>query len=131
MGMRLFALASGLAVCGAALGAAPSEFDAMDANGDGRISAGEHALAAASMFKAMDADGDGRVTAAEMDAKAAPGALTSAEKIAAVDADGDGVLTAREHADASRAMFLTLDRNKDGSVSRTELDAGHAALRRK
>ena len=128
---RLFGLMAGLAVSAAALAAAPSEFDGMDANGDGRISAREHALAAASMFKAMDADGDGRVTAAEMDAKAAPGALTSAEKIAAVDADGDGVLTAREHADASRAIFLTMDRNKDGSLTQAEFDSGHQALKKK
>ena len=111
----------------------------MDTNRDGRISAREHAAAAARMFRAMDANGDGRVTAAEMTAaqekitgrKPSAQDLSSAEKIRVVDGDGDGVLTAKEHADASRAMFLTMDRDKDGSLSRAEFDAGHARLTRK
>ena len=139
MGMRLSALASGLALCAAALAAAPSEFDAMDANGDGRVSLREHARAAERMFRIMDANGDGRVTAEEMTAaqekvtgrKPGPQDLSAAEKITAVDADGDGVLTAAEHAAAARAMFLTMDRNKDGSLSRAEFDAGHQALKKK
>ena len=118
---RLFALAVGLVVSGAAPAAAPSEFDAMDANGDGRISLHEHASAAARMFKLMDADGDGRLTSAELDV----------ERLSTVDIDGDGVLTAREHADASRALFLIMDRNKDGTLSHAEFDAGHAALKKK
>jgi Ca2+-binding EF-hand superfamily protein len=140
MGTRpLFALASGLAVCAAALAAAPSEFAAMDTNGDGRISIREHVRAAERMFRIMDADGDGRVTAEEMTAaqekitgrKPGPQELSAAEKIKAVDVDGDGVLTAAEHAAAARALFLTMDRNKDGSLSQAEFDSGHRALKKK
>ena len=139
MGMRLLALASGLALCAATLAAAPSEFDAMDANGDGRISIREHVRAAERMFRIMDADGDGVVTAEEMTAaheqitgrKPGPQDLSAAEKIKAVDVDGDGVLTAAEHDAAARALFLTMDRNKDGSLSRSEFESGHAALKKK
>ena len=139
MGMRLFALAAGLALCVAALAAAPSEFAAMDANGDGRISLREHARAAERMFRIMDANGDGRVTAREMSAaqeritgrKPDAQDLSAAEKIKVVDVDGDGVLTAEEHAAAARAMFLTMDRNKDGSLSQAEFDSGHQALKKK
>lgn len=140
MSVRLFALACGLAVSGATLAAAPSEFASMDANGDGRVSLREHARAAERMFQIMDADGDGKVTAGEMSAaqeaitgrKPGPHDLSAEEKISAVDSEhGDGVLTADEHAAAARAQFLTMDRNKDGSLSQAEFDAGHAALKKK
>lgn len=38
----------------------------VDTNGDGALSATEHALGSRGMFEAMDADGDGRLTAGEM-----------------------------------------------------------------
>jgi hypothetical protein len=139
MSVKLFALASGLAVSAATLAAAPSEFASMDSNGDGRVTMREHARAAERMFQMMDANGDGKVTAEEMAAaqqtitgrKPGPQDLSAAEKISAVDTEGDGVLTAAEHADAARAMFLTMDRNKDGSLSPAEFESGHAALKRK
>ncbi len=43
-------------------------FEKMDTNGDGKISAAEHAAMAASWFKKMDANGDGFVSKAEMKA---------------------------------------------------------------
>lgn len=43
-------------------------FKAMDTDGDGRISASEHAAAAASLFAAMDANHDGTLSRAEFDA---------------------------------------------------------------
>ncbi|HVJ36901.1 MAG TPA: hypothetical protein VM687_03745 [Stenotrophomonas sp.] len=40
----------------------------IDTNGDGKISAAEHAAGSQKMFGKLDADGDGKVTAAEMQA---------------------------------------------------------------
>ncbi len=40
----------------------------IDTDGDGRISAAEHAAGSQKMFGKMDADGDGKITAAEMQA---------------------------------------------------------------
>lgn len=40
----------------------------IDTDGDGRISAAEHAAGSAKMFTRMDADSDGKVTQAEMQA---------------------------------------------------------------
>ena len=48
--------------------AAATEFKAMDANRDGKVSREEHAAGARGMFEKMDANKDGKVTAAEMDA---------------------------------------------------------------
>lgn len=43
-------------------------FQAMDANGDGRLSASEHAAGAAKMFASLDANHDGFLSRAEFDA---------------------------------------------------------------
>lgn len=113
-----------------------AEFDAMDANKDGKVNAVEHADGARRMFVAMDADKDDKVTAAEMDAahekvtgKAAePSEMSAADKIKVVDSDGDGVLSASEHVTGSLAMFAKMDTDKDGALTKAELAAGHAAL---
>jgi Ca2+-binding EF-hand superfamily protein len=115
---------------------APSEFRAMDANHDGKVSRDEHAAAAKGLFTAMDASKDGRVTAAEMDAayervtgqKPKTGDMPAAEKIKVIDKDGDRVLTADEHAMGSRSMFDAMDTDKDGALTEAELAAGHAKM---
>jgi Ca2+-binding EF-hand superfamily protein len=116
--------------------AALSGFEAMDADKDGKISPSEHAAAAARMFRAMDGNRNGKVTAAEMQAaqpkvtatKASKQDLSAEEKIKLVDGNGDGTLT--EHAVASETMFRRMDTDRDGSLSRAEFDAGHAALKK-
>jgi Ca2+-binding EF-hand superfamily protein len=116
--------------------AAANEMKSMDTNGDGKLSAEEHAAGAQRMFDTMDANNDGKVTAAEMDAarervtgtKAVPGAMSSADKIKVIDADGDGALTAAEHATGSKKMFERMDTNKDGFVTLEELAAAHSEM---
>ena len=116
-----------------------AEFDGVDANRDGRISAAEHAAAARKMFRAMDANRDGKVTAAEMDAAytkvtgktADESGMSGADKIKVVDRDGDGVLTASEHDAASKEMFRKMDADRDSFLSREEWTKGHAALMKK
>jgi Ca2+-binding EF-hand superfamily protein len=119
--------------------AAVTEFKAMDANGDGKVTREEHAKAARGMFDKMDANRDGKVSASEMDgahqaiAGNNPGRseLSSAEKIKAVDQDADGMLTAAEHAYGSRSMFEKMDLNHDGTLTPDEMAAGHAAMLKK
>ena len=91
------AVAIGAALAATAVAAAGgkpamAEFGGMDADGNGRVTADEHAAAAKRMFEAMDADHDHKVTAAEMDAAqkqvtgrdAEPGAIPAADKISAL-----------------------------------------------
>lgn len=51
---------------GQGMGQHGSHFAQMDSNGDGVITAEEHAAGAAKRFSAMDANGDGKVTPDEM-----------------------------------------------------------------
>jgi Ca2+-binding EF-hand superfamily protein len=117
------------------------EFHMMDSNGDGKISADEHAAGAKMMFDKMDTDKDGKVTAAEMDTahermakmmgkehKAGHADMTSADKIKAMDTNHDGVLSAEEHAAGAKMMFDKMDTDKDGYLSKSEMEAGHARL---
>jgi Ca2+-binding EF-hand superfamily protein len=134
------------ALCGFAApahahGGVDEEFKKMDANGDGKISADEHAAGAKMMFEKMDADHDGKVTVAEMDAAHArgdashekaeargPERLSSAEKIKMMDTNGDGVLSADEHALGAKSMFDKMDTDHDGFLTKVELKAGHEKL---
>jgi len=139
-GALLLALAGGVGRPALAQSAQPSAVDSemktMDTNGDGKLSAAEHAAGARRMFETMDANKDGRVTTAEMDAahervtgrKAVAGDMTSAEKIKVIDTDGDGALTAEEHRAGSQAMFERMDTDRDGFLSKDELAAGHAKM---
>lgn len=135
------------------------EMKMMDSNGDGKISADEHASGARRMFAMMDGNGDGKVTASEMDAAhdkvtghgatrlkdkvgalaekkgaaAAPAAseLSAADKIKALDKNGDGVLTAEEHEAGAKMMFGKMDTDQDGALTKSEVAAGHAKMLRK
>jgi Ca2+-binding EF-hand superfamily protein len=116
-----------------------AEMRIMDDNGDGKISAAEHAKGAQEMFKGMDGNQDSRVSAAEMDATQPPlkshdashqkgHQMSSAEKIKAVDSNGDGILTAQEHEMGSKKMFTKMDADKDGYLTTGEIKAGHQQL---
>jgi len=124
-------------------------FKKMDSNGDGKISADEHAAGAKMMFEMMDSNKDGKVTAAEMTAahdkmmehkgdhegkahKDEKGQeMSAAEKIRVIDGNGDGAITSEEHAAGSKSMFDKMDTNHDGFLSKTEMTAGHAKLMNK
>jgi Ca2+-binding EF-hand superfamily protein len=143
-----FALATGAYAGG---GSGQAEVKMMDTDGDGSISAAEHAAGAKQMFAKMDADGDGIVTAKEMEAahKDMPTAnkgsaaesdtgtasrlgksdthhdKSAAAKIKMIDTDGDGAITAAEHDAGSKKMFEKMDKDHDGKLSAAEIQAGH------
>ncbi|HJW45913.1 MAG TPA: hypothetical protein VJ484_05435 [Lysobacter sp.] len=128
-----------LVAAGAWAGGNPADkFKAMDTNGDGMISANEHASGVRAMFDRMDANRDGNVTTAEMDAshkmkggdKGMQHDMSSADKIAKMDTNGDGMMSSSEHDAGAQTKFIEMDSDKNGSVSMAEMDAGHATMER-
>ncbi len=128
-----------LAVSPCAFADDKSSHAAMDSDGNGRVSATEHAAGARRMFEQMDADRDGIVTATEMRAahasltgkKPDAGEMSAEEKIKVIDADGDGQLTAAEHAAGSESMFAKMDTDANGVLTATEIEEGHARMMRR
>jgi hypothetical protein len=104
----------------------------MDTNGDGVVSATEHAAGSSAKFQAMDTDKDGNVTAAELDAYhkqsgKAPMA-SSGDMMKKKDTNGDGMISSSEHDANAKARFAKLDTNSDGNLSETELSAARTAM---
>jgi Ca2+-binding EF-hand superfamily protein len=117
-------------------------FADLDSNGDGRLSAeerphrqgmrgpGRHGGGerGAMAFRKLDADGDGKVSRAE--AAADP---TFAGRFDTLDANKDGVIDRvdRELRGQQRrdAWFAKADADKDGKLTRAEIDQAHAARR--
>jgi hypothetical protein len=138
--MKLTQTHSGILACGLSLFVLPIAFandpekklDKLDTNRDGQISRAEHAAGAQRMFSEMDTSRDGVVTATEMDASihAKHGdknrdEMSAREKIRMIDQNSDGRLTAAEHSTGSDQMFDKMDTNKDGPLTKDELEAGH------
>lgn len=108
--------------------AGSAKFEAMDTNGDGKVSRVEHRNASEKMFKQIDKNRDGVVSATELrsavdDGDSAGG--SAREKFKKMDGNSDGRITEREHATAAYTMFSEADTNKDRFLSREELDAAH------
>lgn len=100
----------------------------VEGNGDATISAAAHAAGADKRFDAMDANGDGRITGAEIEASHgaestawAKHRMSSAQKIRKLDSDNDGALTRAEYVDGSQKMFRKLDADGDGYLTAAEM----------
>lgn len=130
----------------------------LDADGDGRISAQEHAAAATARFTRMDVDRDGQLTPSEMAShratmrvapRGAAGAMRKGAgmmmpgmaapgmhapgtgmqmKMQMYDSNSDGVITAGEHAAAAKAAFDRIDASRDGRITAAEWAASHPMM---
>ena len=137
---KIAAIGVACILCGIALAGHDKDdhMKMMDTNGDGKVTATEHAQGCKQMFTKMDADGDGFVTAAEMDAanpmmkhhKDAQDATTARnedghDKENAADKSYD------QHSKmgggrmmSSSEKIATMDTNGDGKLSAAEHAAG-------
>lgn len=137
---KLIPVAIASILCGVAVagGGKDSKMSKMDKDGDGQVSATEHADGAKMMFTKMDADKDGEVTSTEMDAahasmknhaKESATARTegsaSEEKMQdkkAYDQTGTGKSMPKEM--SSTQKIAAMDTNNDGKLSASEHAAG-------
>ncbi|HRK43801.1 MAG TPA: EF-hand domain-containing protein [Gemmobacter sp.] len=108
------------------------DFDAVDADKDGKITPEEFKTFRAAQLKAVDADNDGKISEAELVAEAVKRAEARAkafapEMLKELDADADGAVSVTELQAAGpqmRAKMLRrIDSDGDGAVSKAELEA--------
>lgn len=106
------------------------DFEQVDANGDGRITAEELAAHRAARFAGQDSDGDGVLSADEMKAAVLARVKERIEAridrmIARRDSDGDGAISLAEMqgGDGGERLIERLDTDGDGAISAEELAA--------
>lgn len=111
-------------------------FDEIDADKDGKITAAEMEAHRAARFAAADANKDGNLSAEELvamheAARAERQLARSTDMIARFDANGDGLLSADEMPQPGEGqnMFDRIDTDKDGAISKAELEAAIAQMR--
>lgn len=137
---KLIPVAIASILCGVAVagGGKDDHMKMMDKDGDGKVTATEHANGAKMMFTKMDSDKDGEVSAAEMDASHAKmkdkdhahaTARTeggpSEEKMQdkkAYDKTGSGKAMPKQMSSAQK--IAAMDTNNDGKLSSAEHTAG-------
>ena len=136
---KLIPVAIASILCGVAVagGGKDDKMSMMDKDGDGKVTAIEHADGAKAMFTKIDGDKDGQVTAAEMDAAHAKGghdkdhaaartdASPTEEKMAdkkAYDQAGSGKAMPKKMSSAQK--IAAMDTNNDGKLSAAEHAAG-------
>ena len=97
----------------------------IDTDKDGAIAQAELDAECARTLGGYDQDRDSKVSATERDAsgggRSAMGGFVR-QHWGEVDADGDGVVTERELRATAQSMFDRADRDRDGKVTRTELE---------
>ena len=106
------------------------DFDAVDADKDGKITLAEMEAFRAARFAGADANADGNLSAEELVAmheaeRAARQLQRSTDMIAKFDTNADGVLSAEELPQPGNfeQLFDRIDTDKDGAISKAEADA--------
>lgn len=104
------------------------QFEAMDANNDGKITQDEIDAHAAARFAETDTNGDGTISIEEMVARMTTERAERIQKgaermIERRDANNDGVLSADEMGPRNgNRMFERLDANSDGAITKEEME---------
>ena len=103
-----------------------ADFDRIDADGDRFISIAEYRDLQIARWPRIDRNGDDFLTLDDFPRIAAGRARTQLAEIAYLDMDGDGRISRSEFMDGEPPLFRRTDRNSDGALTRTELEAAAA-----
>ena len=101
-----------------------ANFTRIDRDGDGVISRDELRTVQAARWQQIDRNGDGYLTLDDFPRAAAGRAKTQLAEIGYLDANGDRRISKNEFLDGEPPVFRNADQNRDGAVSRSELEAG-------
>ncbi|MEO1024069.1 MAG: EF-hand domain-containing protein [Pseudomonadota bacterium] len=107
-------------------------FETLDVDGNGEITAEDLAAMRANRFGEIDANGDGSVTLEEFQAAASARATEqAAERFARLDADGDGSLSrdaleARGRGNPGERMLRRFDADNSGGIDAEEFETAMA-----
>lgn len=109
---------------------------ALDADGDGKVSAAEYEASGVQRFQRMDESQDGLIDKAEatairkrtadrmMNAGVPPSVMAARpDPIVEMDANRDGQVTLDEAKAAQRVRFVAADKNGDGALDTAEQEA--------
>lgn len=112
------------------------DFDAVDADKDGKITAEEFAAFRTAEFAKSDTNSDGQISADELAAKhiadaTARAAEMSAKMIERMDENADGQISPEEMENGPRpvSMFERADADSDGALTKDEIEDAMTKMR--
>ncbi|QYX57919.1 calcium-binding protein [Roseovarius sp. SCSIO 43702] len=134
--MILLATAVSLGYAGTAQAGPGGErptFEALDADGDGKITRAEMQAHRDARFAEVDSDGDGKLSAAELEARMkARAERRAARMLERLDTDGDGAVSKAEmEARRGGDHMMRADGDGDGAISKAEFDAMKAQMKKR
>lgn len=100
-----------------------ASFESVDGDGDGVITRDEYRSVQLARWTQIDRNGDGHLTEEDFPRFAAERARTLLAENAHLDADGNGRISQTEFVDGQPPVFRRADRNGDGVLTRTEVEA--------
>ena len=99
-----------------------ANFGRIDANGDGVLSRAEYRDVQVARWRQIDRNGDGFLAEDDFPASALDRARTQLAEVADLDGNGDGRISQAEFLDGTLPLFLQIDQNADGVLTRAEID---------